>query len=208
MEVQPELSLGPGALGVPAGFAAAKSPRSSSSDSDGGAGGGRKRKHFAWEWEEAVSHAGGLELQLGDPLPMDWEQCLDLHSGRMYYLNRKTMKKSWVRPRSTKEEQGALNLELNISTAPSAFDGKASRVAAADDARSTSNCGIASGGHMVAVPCANCHLLVMLCKASPACPNCKFVQPSSVPPPAMPRRAAPPRRLDAVKPLETLSLLH
>jgi hypothetical protein len=79
MEVQPELSLGPGALGVPAGFAAAKSPRSSSSDSDGGAGGGRKRKHFAWEWEEAVSHAGGLELQLGDPLPMDWEQCLDLH---------------------------------------------------------------------------------------------------------------------------------
>ncbi|PUZ44411.1 hypothetical protein GQ55_8G090000 [Panicum hallii var. hallii] len=208
MEVQPELSLGPGALGVPAGFPAAKSPRSSSSDSDGGAGGGRKRKHFAWEWEEAVSHAGGLELQLGDPLPMDWEQCLDLHSGRMYYLNRKTMKKSWVRPRSTKEEQGALNLELNISTAPSAFDGKASRVAAADDARSTSNCGIASGGHMVAVPCANCHLLVMLCKASPACPNCKFVQPSSVPPLAMPRRAAPSRRLDAVKPLETLSLLH
>ena len=124
-------------------------------------------------------------------------------SGRMYYLNRKTMKKSWVRPRSTEEELGALNLELNISTAPSAVDGKASRVAAADDARSMSNCGVASGGHMVAVPCANCHLLVMLCKASPACPNCKFVQPSSVP-----RRAAPPHRLDAGKPLETLSLLH
>jgi hypothetical protein len=121
----------------------------------------------------------------------------------MYYLNRKTMKKSWVRPRSTEEELGALNLELNISTAPSAVDGKASRVAAADNARSMSNCGIASGGHLVAVPCANCHLLVMLCKASPACPNCKFVQPSSVP-----RRAAPPHRLDAGKPLETLSLLH
>ena len=129
-------------------------------------------------------------------------------SGRMYYLNRKTMKKSWVRPRSTKEEQGTLNMELNISTAPSTFDSKASRVAAADDARSMSNCGVASGGHMVAVPCANCHLLVMLCKASPACPNCKFVQPSSVPPPASPRRAVHPRRFDAVKPLETLSLLH
>ena len=123
----------------------------------------------------------------------------------MYYLNRKTMKKSWVRPRST-EELGALNLELNISTAPSAVDGKASRVAAADDARSMSNCGVASGGHMVAVPCANCHLLVMLCKSSPSCPNCKFVQPLAL---ATPRPAAAHQRLDAaIKPLETLSLLH
>ncbi|BAT13649.1 Os11g0294400, partial [Oryza sativa Japonica Group] len=48
---------------------------------------------------------------------------------------------------------------------------------------------------------------VMLCKSSPACPNCKFVQPS-VPAPAMPR-TPPRRRLEAtVKPLETLSLLH
>lgn len=105
----------------------------------------------------------------------------------MYYLNRKTMEKSWVRP-SSKEEQ-ALNLELNISTPPSTFGGKVS------DYKSVS-----SGGHMVAVPCVNCHLLVMLCKSSPSCPNCKFVQPSLL--------QTPPRRLDAVKPLETLSLLH
>nr|CAB3491489.1 unnamed protein product [Digitaria exilis] len=199
MEVQPELSLGPASRG---GFAAVKSPRSSSSDSDGSSGGGKKRKHFAWE--EAVSHAAsGLELQLGDPLPLDWEQCLDLHSGRMYYLNRKTMKKSWVRPRSNKEEQSTLNLELNISMTPSTFyDGKASPVA--DVNKSMNSNSITSGGHMVAVPCVNCHLLVMLCKSSPACPNCKFVQPSV--PVAMPRTL--PRRLDAVKPLETLSLLH
>ncbi|KAL6875723.1 hypothetical protein ACP4OV_013236 [Aristida adscensionis] len=190
MEVQPELSLGPTSL---AGFA--KSPRSSSSDSDGSGSGGKRRKHFAWE--EAVSYGSGLELQLGEPLPLDWEQCLDLHSGRMYYLNRKTMKKSWVRP-STKDEQGTLNLELNISTTQSNFDAKATPVAVTDDTKS-----ISSGGHMVAVPCVNCHLLVMLCKSSPACPNCKFVQPSV---PVMPQTR--PRRLDTVKPLETLSLLH
>ncbi|XP_062197847.1 uncharacterized protein LOC133900661 [Phragmites australis] len=189
MEVQPELSLGPTTL-VSAGFATAKSPRSSSSDSDGGNGGGKKRKHFAWE--EAVSLASGLELQLGD-----WEQCLDLHSGRMYYLNRKTMNKRWVRPKSM-EEQGTLNLELNISTTPSSFESKGSPITVANDTNI-----ISSGGHMVAVPCVNCHLLVMLYKSSPACPNCKFVQPSV---PMMPR--TPPRRLDAVKPLETLSLLH
>jgi hypothetical protein len=82
MEVQPELSLGVSAPA--AGFGAVKSPRSSSSDSDGsGCSGGKKRKHFAWR-EEAVSHASGLDLQLGDPLPPDWEQCLDLHVSILY----------------------------------------------------------------------------------------------------------------------------
>ena len=121
-------------------------------------------------------------------------------SGRMYYLNRKTMKKSWVRPSSKEEqEQGTLNLELNISTTPSStFGGKASSAYKS----------VTSGGHMVAVPCVNCHLLVMLCKSSPACPNCKFVQPLA-PAVPLPPAAVAHRRLDAaVKPLETLSLLH
>lgn len=30
---------------------------------------------------------------------------------------------------------------------------------------------------MVATVCTRCHMLVMLCKSSPACPNCKFLQP-------------------------------
>lgn len=30
---------------------------------------------------------------------------------------------------------------------------------------------------MVATVCMRCHMLVMLCKSSPACPNCKFVHP-------------------------------
>ncbi|KAL5203699.1 hypothetical protein ABZP36_008570 [Zizania latifolia] len=186
MEVQPELSLGPTSLGFGSAKSATKGSSLESLD------GSRKRmKHFAWD--EAVSHAS-LELQLNDPLPLDWEQCLDLHSGRMYYLNRKTMRKSMVKP---KEDQGtALDLELNISTIPSATfdDGKASSAVTGDEA---------SSSYMVAVPCVNCHLLVMLCKSSPSCPNCKFVQPTV---PAMPR--TPPRRLEAVKPLETLSLLH
>lgn len=76
LEVQPELSLGPMSLAVSVGFGKAKSPKSSSSDSDGSSG-GKKRKQFAWG--EDISHASSLELQLGDPLPLDWEQCLDLH---------------------------------------------------------------------------------------------------------------------------------
>lgn len=30
---------------------------------------------------------------------------------------------------------------------------------------------------MVATVCMRCHMLVMLCKSSPACPNCKFMHP-------------------------------
>ncbi|KAL5205987.1 hypothetical protein ABZP36_034196 [Zizania latifolia] len=198
MELQPELSLGPTWPGT--GFSSAKSTKSSSSESDGSSR--KKRKHFTWE--ESVSHAN-LELQLNDPLPLDWEQCLDLQSGRMYYLNRKTLKKSWIRPK-----EQSVNLELNISTTPvttvvvATIDGNtgATSVAVAEETKKGTAVSSGPGGNMVAVPCANCHLLVMLCKSSPSCPNCKFVQPLAPPP------ATAHRRLDAVKPLETLSLLH
>ena len=126
----------------------------------------------------------------------------------MYYLNRKTLRKSWVRPR-----EQSVNLDLNISTAATVDTGAGVVAAAPDeDAEPTKRPAgggavMSSGGNnMVAVPCANCHLLVMLCKASPSCPNCKFVQPLA---PVTPRPAAAHRRLDAaIKPLETLSLLH
>ncbi|CAN6326173.1 unnamed protein product [Urochloa humidicola] len=203
MELQPELSLAPA---VWPGFAApTPAAKSSSSESDGTSR--KKRKHYAAGWEEPQQPPANLELQLNDPLPLDWEQCLDLQSGRMYYLNRKTLKKSWVRPR-----EQSVNLDLNISTA-AIVDASSGVVSApGEDAEPTKRppAAVCSGGNnMVAVPCANCHLLVMLCKSSPSCPNCKFVQPLA---PATPRAAVPQpayRRLDAaVKPLETLSLLH
>jgi hypothetical protein len=117
-----------------------------------------------------------------------------MQSGRMYYLNRKSLKKSWTRPRVQ-----SVNLDLNMSTT-AATDMTATAVPSETEPKR-------SGGNMVA-RCTNCHLLVMLSKSSPACPNCKFVQPlapATSPQPLMVAR----RRLDtAVKPLETLSLLH
>lgn len=179
---QTELSLGPSLSTF------VKSASSSSWESD--AHPRRKRKHA---WNEPMKQAG-IELQLDDPLPLDWEQCLDLQSGRMYYLNRKTLKKSWITPK----EQN-LDLELNISTFPSSEE-KASTATLEEPAEKHSN----SGGSMVAVVCANCHLLVMICKSSPSCPNCKYVHallPSAV-------HQSSPRKMEAVKSLETLSLLH
>jgi hypothetical protein len=70
MVVQPELSLAP--TWSP-GWAPA---RSSSLESDGSSG--KKRKQcYTWEDDPPVSN-GSLDLQLNGPLPLDWEQCLDL----------------------------------------------------------------------------------------------------------------------------------
>jgi hypothetical protein len=119
----------------------------------------------------------------------------------MYYLNRKTLKRSWNRPK----EQG-VNLELNMSTTPMnvvVLDGNTGTAALSQAGTKRSNM-VSSRGNMIAVPCANCHLLVMLCKSSPSCPNCKFVQSLA---PATSQVAH--RSLDTtVKPLQTLSLLH
>ncbi|RRT77924.1 hypothetical protein BHE74_00020172 [Ensete ventricosum] len=168
---QTQLSLGPHASIL------SQKTRSLSSESDGNVR--RKRKQICHE----ISSPSSIELQLNDPLPLDWEQCLDLQSGRMYYLDRKTLKKSWTRP---KEHE--LDLDLNISSFTSS-----------ETKKQPNSC-----GSMVAVVCINCHLLVMLCESSPSCPNCKFVH--SPLPSAM--LQATPQKLKAVKPLETLHLLH
>ncbi|MQL81921.1 hypothetical protein Taro_014369 [Colocasia esculenta] len=44
----------------------------------------------------------------------------------------------------------------------------------------------ADAGEMMATVCGRCHMLVMMCKSSPSCPNCKFLHaPDQMPPSAM-----------------------
>ncbi|KAL5703093.1 hypothetical protein ACHQM5_028228 [Ranunculus cassubicifolius] len=130
----------------------------------------------------------GIELQAQESLPLDWEQCLDLERGRMYYVNRKTREKSMNWP----EKHRKLDLELNIST-PASTDETRKNTFEMD---STSN-------NMVAVACMKCHLLVMLCRSSPCCPNCKYVH-SLVP---SPQQTLFSHNINS-KPLNTLSLLN
>ncbi|GER41651.1 WW domain containing protein [Striga asiatica] len=70
------------------------------------------------------SEAPSVDLQLKTPLPSDWEQCLDLQSGRMYYVNRETSRKSWNRPLDKGKEKLELNLELNMMSSANTFAGK------------------------------------------------------------------------------------
>ncbi|XP_058089129.1 protein CURLY FLAG LEAF 1-like [Magnolia sinica] len=178
---RPELSLGPSR------FIVAECGNSSSSESE--ANPCRKRKYAFDQLKTDPMIQTSIELQLKDPLPLDWEQCLDLESGRMYYLNRKTLKKSWNWPKDQK-----IDLELNISTLSNS-DGNSATVV--EDANKNYN----TSSNMVAVACLKCHLLVMLCKSSPSCPNCKYLH-------SLPTQQSPRPKISTTKTLETLSLLN
>lgn len=64
--------------------------------------------------------------------------------------------------------------------------------------KESSSCGLTrspswlsiEGDHkeMVATVCMRCHMLVMLCKSSPSCPNCKFMHPPDQNPSFLKRR--------------------
>ncbi|XP_022760836.1 uncharacterized protein LOC111307035 [Durio zibethinus] len=150
----------------------------------------KKRKFFPDHLLNAGSpFQTSVDLQVKDPLPLDWEQCLDLESGRMYYMNRKTLKKTWNWPTDQK-----LDLELNISPHSNGSEQHGGSMSVEDKQHS-------SGTNMVALACLNCHLLVILSKSSPACPNCKYVH-------SLPTIQAQPPKVSTVKSPATLSLLN
>ncbi|KAJ0969308.1 hypothetical protein J5N97_022185 [Dioscorea zingiberensis] len=152
VDVHPKLSLAPSSLST-------FNDTTYTSSSESEANSCRKRK---------MLHTS-IELHLNHPLPFDWEQCLDLQSGRVYYMNRETLKRSWSRPKERR-----LDLELNISTNTTSMEEKITSCVALEDEKKGST---TTSSSMVAMPCINCHLLVMLCKSSPTCPNCKYVYP-------------------------------
>ncbi|XP_030507034.2 protein CURLY FLAG LEAF 1 [Cannabis sativa] len=157
-----------------------------------------------------------VDLQLKDPLPLDWEQCLDLESGKMYYLNRKTLRKSWNWPIPMEQAAAAaLDLELNMSslsdqdhhhhnrTLNGFSDQMFMKRQSSSVGGSTNN---NNNNNMVALACLNCHLLVILSKSSPSCPNCKYVH--SLPSVSHHNGSPAPSKVASVKSLNTLSLLN
>ncbi|KAL0432703.1 UNVERIFIED_CONTAM: hypothetical protein Slati_2604600 [Sesamum latifolium] len=129
------------------------------------------------------------------PFPLEWQQCLDIKSGKMFFYNTKTNKRASNDPKLSIHPYNpapmSLDLELNppcqshqvvdsnrkhgfsttsiyhpkdhvmisstITTSPSwlTFEGDQQE--------------------MVTAVCKKCYMLVMMCKSTPACPNCKFM---------------------------------
>ncbi|KAJ6401300.1 hypothetical protein OIU84_016670 [Salix udensis] len=185
-----ELSLAP----TPMAAVLEKSRNSSSSSSESENTPSRKRKLFSDPFQllengGAVPVQASVDLHARSPLPLDWEQCLDLESGRMYYLNRKTLRKSWSWPKNQK-----LDLELNMSTVPSCPDHQwnSSRISSPEESDHNKNHASRNSSNMVALACSNCHLLVILSKSSPSCPNCKYLHSFPAHPIASTEKESPP----------------
>ncbi|XP_043725015.1 uncharacterized protein LOC122671702 [Telopea speciosissima] len=183
----PDLSLGPSQFVIP--------ENTSSLSSESETNPSKKRKYCLDHFKTDPMIQTSIELQLKDPLPFDWEQCLDLESGRMYYLNRSTLKKSWNCPKEQK-----LDLELNISPISSSSEGKRSSEILEGSKKYSSSYN--NNNNMVAVACLKCHLLVMLSRSSPSCPNCKYVHSLAT------QQNPPPPKVTTIKSFDTLSLLN
>ncbi|KAI3757363.1 hypothetical protein L6452_04899 [Arctium lappa] len=147
------------------------------------------------------------ELHLETPMPLEWQRCLDIKSGQIYYYNTRTHKKTSKDPRSSPEPPNkncmSLDLELNLpcgssnhTTIKHHVADNFSKYKSSTSTTTTSNKNPTSGGgsgggapswlaleggdqqqEMVTAVCKKCHMLVMMFKSSPSCPNCKFMHP-------------------------------
>ncbi|PAN51134.1 hypothetical protein PAHAL_9G572900 [Panicum hallii] len=162
----------------------------------------------------------GIELNFdAAPLPPEWQRCLDIKSGQIHYYNTRTQKRTWKDPRgepdyraapaaAADEEESAncappgLDLELNLTFSPRPAlahqEKKKPKPAAPPPAPARTAAerrppaeAAEDSREMVAAVCVRCHMLVMMCRASPACPNCKFLHTPSRAAPPPPEPAAP-----------------
>ncbi|XP_072992078.1 uncharacterized protein [Typha latifolia] len=124
-----------------------------------------------------------IEIHLDNPLPSEWQQCLDLQSGRIHYYNTRTYKTTCKEPMKSSEapicHQG-LDLDLNLACQPQGGSvGGAGGPPPPPPRKSVMKNYLytSTDTEMVVAVCLRCHMLVIMSKATLSCPNCKFVQP-------------------------------
>ncbi|CAK9186427.1 unnamed protein product [Ilex paraguariensis] len=156
------------------------------------------------------------DLNHETPLPLEWQRCLDIQSGKIYYYNTRTHTRSSRDPRASPEPPSpshmSLDLELNLpcgtveknhvaNSHMKHNSGSSSTSNDSLDQFTNSNRNKNMGGlmrlpswltfdqddhqEMITAVCKKCHMLVIMCKSSPACPNCKFMHPLDQSPPTL-----------------------
>ncbi|KAK9023529.1 hypothetical protein V6N11_003747 [Hibiscus sabdariffa] len=164
---------------------------------------------------ESMKSMLDMELHLETPLPLEWQRCLDIQSGQIHFYNTRTHTRTSKDPRRSPEPPSpahmSLDLDLNLlcdssariaNTADHQLFKKQSSVSPTREGwvekKNNSPGGLTRNlswlvgegddqkeQEMVATVCMRCHMLVMLCKSSPACPNCKFMHPPDQGPPKL-----------------------
>lgn len=120
----------------------------------------------------------------------------DMQSGQVHFYNTRTQKRTCRDPRGSPEPVSSrtmsLDLELNLpfdffaghaehelkSPPPNSTDSSSKSKPIPSRSLSWVSLEADDQQEMIAAVCMRCHMLVMLCKSSPACPNCKFMNPT------------------------------
>lgn len=122
---------------------------------------------------------------------------VELQSGDIYFYNTRTQKRTSRNPRMSPEPQSpdhmSLDLQLNLPCGSSVVDNFTKRNSVSNSSYSGGDTEIKRSGiarslswltfdgdqqEMFTAVCNKCHMLVMMCKSSTSCPNCKFINPA------------------------------
>ncbi|CAL9100385.1 unnamed protein product [Musa textilis] len=142
-------------------------------------------------------HAGGITVELNSDtaLPYHWEQCLDMRTGEIYYINRETGVRTTEDPRTAAASSSAYSSSYYRDGDGTSDEYSCSRVGSEEDdyeeeeeedggdtaASSTLSCtsppessaNEEPGGQiLVAAGCKACFMYFMVPKRVDACPKC------------------------------------
>ncbi|PIN08129.1 hypothetical protein CDL12_05519 [Handroanthus impetiginosus] len=155
----------------------------------------KKRKWDDDPREEILEKIKTFDPQTETSSPSEWQQCLDIKSGQIYFYNKRTNKRAMSDPRSSlaphKKTPMSLELQLNLPSQSLGKNDSCTTLIHSRDNFVNSNpirdvTGLTRSPswltfegeqqEMVTAVCKKCFMLVMMCKSSPTCPNCKFNQ--------------------------------
>ncbi|KAK4434198.1 hypothetical protein Salat_0582500 [Sesamum alatum] len=131
------------------------------------------------------------------PFPLEWQQCLDIKSGQMFLYNTRTNKRTSTGPKLNVQPYNPAPMSLDLELNPPCQSHQVTDINRKHGFSTTSICQkdhvmISSTitrspswltfegdqQEMVTAVCKKCYMLVMMCKSTPACPNCKFMHSS------------------------------
>ncbi|KAH8508786.1 hypothetical protein H0E87_010793, partial [Populus deltoides] len=157
--------------------------------------------------ESTKSFFEEIELHRETPLPLEWQRCLDIQGRYTSIIQGPIREHQEIQGKAPEppspDHHMSLDLELNLPYDQSQRkrfandhitkqNSGGSIRGFGDLFKDSSRDKESSGGltrrpswlaserdqeEMVATVCTRCHMLVMLCRSSPACPNCKFLHP-------------------------------
>ncbi|KAJ0973792.1 hypothetical protein J5N97_015757 [Dioscorea zingiberensis] len=143
--------------------------------------------------DEEAKGKDDIELNLETPLPLEFYLDFNIviyvcpscmQSGEMHYYNTRTHMRTSIHPRQCTEAVMSLDLELNLAWEPKESHANDQEENNKNKNKQSNSSLLTSWvsmddeeKEMIAAVCTHCHMMVMMCKASPACPNCKFVHP-------------------------------